>query len=95
LTAHADEHDENEHRGKMVFAHYMVTNQDYGGDIDHRRVPGGTADQLRSSEAYASVVHRGGKLYVASVTLRMDAINVTRPTGWRASPGATSWRAPV
>ncbi|MDQ1692637.1 MAG: hypothetical protein QOH85_172 [Acidobacteriaceae bacterium] len=34
LTAHADEHDRNEHGRKMVFAHYMVTNQDYQGDTD-------------------------------------------------------------
>jgi glucan endo-1,3-alpha-glucosidase len=34
ITAHANEHDRNEHGRKMVFAHYMVTNQDYQGDTD-------------------------------------------------------------
>jgi hypothetical protein len=49
LTAHADEHDGNEHGRKMVFAHYMVTNQDYQGDTDPPRRPRSLPMKRRSS----------------------------------------------
>jgi glucan endo-1,3-alpha-glucosidase len=41
-------------------------------------VPGGTPDQLPSSEAYASVVHGHGKLYMVPVTLRFWGANANR-----------------
>lgn len=41
-------------------------------------VPGGTPDQLPSSEAYASVVHGGDKLYMAPVTLQFWGANANR-----------------
>jgi hypothetical protein len=46
--------------------------------LGHRRVPGRTPDQLPSSEAYASVVHSGGKLYMAPVTLQFWGSNANR-----------------
>jgi fibronectin type 3 domain-containing protein len=39
---------------------------------------GGSVDQLPSSEAYASVVHSGGKLYMAPVCLQFWGANASR-----------------
>jgi glucan endo-1,3-alpha-glucosidase len=39
---------------------------------------GGSLDQLPSSEAYASVVHGGGKLYMAPVTIQFWGANANR-----------------
>ena len=41
-------------------------------------VPGGSPDQIPSSEAYASVVHGGGKLYMAPVTPQFWGANANR-----------------
>jgi len=39
---------------------------------------GGSLDQIRSSESYASVVHGGGKLYMAPITLQFWGANANR-----------------